>query len=111
LQHLKWKQIEFREMVIKVKEDRRRGQKIKDRAERRVPLTGALAAKLLEWREQRPNTVPVLGTDRDRVNRKWLQTLKRTAKRAGLNCNNCDGCLSYNECNIWKLKTLYNSLS
>jgi hypothetical protein len=45
---LKWKQIEFREMVIKVKEDRRRGQKIKDHAERRVPLTGALAAKLLE---------------------------------------------------------------
>jgi integrase len=101
--HLGWNNIDYEAKVIRVREDRKAGKKIKDRAERSVPLTNELAALLKAWRKVRPNAKLVLGTARDTPNKKWLQSLKRTAKAAGLNCGQCEGCEGSDgkECSRW----------
>jgi integrase len=90
--HLGWNDVDFHSKVMRVRENRRVGKKIKDRAERSVPLTDELASILKKWRKVRPKSKLVVGTERDTPNKKWLQSLKRTAKAAGLNCGQCEGC-------------------
>lgn len=101
--YLGWHNVDFNEKVIKVREKRRVGARIKDRAERSVPLTTDLAATLKAWRKIRPQAKLVVGTKDDKPNKKWLQMLKRTARAAGLNCGHCDGCEATNgkECSRW----------
>ena len=46
----------------------------------------------------------MVGTKKDKPNRKLLRTLKRTVYAAGLNCKTCDGCKSdLHECSHWWL--------
>jgi integrase len=80
-----------------------KGNRIKDRAERSIPIPNELAEALKAWKEQRPDTVLVLGTVKDKPNSKWLQTLKRTARFAELNCGECGGCQGSGDCSRWYL--------
>ena len=51
-----------------------------------------------------PNKLLLFGTDGDKQDRKMLRALKRDARRAGLNCGHCKGCLSRNnECHEFTL--------
>jgi integrase len=99
--HLGWHNVDFHSKVIRVREQRRSGATIKDRAERSVPMPDDLIATLKEWRQVRPKSRLVVGTERDTPNRKWLQTLKRTVRAAKLNCGQCDGCKGTKECSRW----------
>jgi integrase len=101
--YLGWHNVDFHAKVIRVRENRAVGATIKDKAERSVPLTDDLAATLKAWRKVRPHARLVVGTKEDTPNRKWLQALKRAAKRAGLNCGQCEGCTETEECYRWYL--------
>jgi integrase len=101
--HLGWHNVDLHAKVIRVREQRRSGATIKDRAERSVPMPDDLIATLKEWRQVRPKSRLMVGTERDTPNRKWLQTLKRTVRAAKLNCGQCDGCKGTKECNRWYL--------
>lgn len=67
---------------------------IKDAEERIVELHPTLVPKLAQWLKDNPKKQLVFGTDADKPNHKMLRTLKRTAKRANLNCGQCKGCKS-----------------
>ena len=101
--HLGWHNVDFHAKVIRVRENRAAGSTIKDRSERSVPIPDDLLAALKAWRKVRPKTRLVVGTERDTPNRKWLQTLKRTVRAAGLNCGQCEGCKGTKECSRWYL--------
>jgi integrase len=102
--HLDWFHVDFESKVIRVREDRRVGQRIKDKTERSVPMPDDLIELLQAWREDNPTTKLVIGTDTDKPNRKLLRMLKRIVNAAKLNCGRCDGCTSKNkECGDWYL--------
>jgi integrase len=105
--NLEWSNVDFRAKKIRVREalDSDAGSvRIKDRAERSVPLPDDLAALLTEWKTERPGTHLVLGTKFDTPNSKWLPMLKRIVRNAGMNCGRCKGCkATANECSRWKI--------
>jgi len=80
------------------------GFRVKDSEERDVPLPDDLLAELEKWRARYPQAAPLLATEGGFPNRKLLRTLKRLAKRAKLNCQQCDGCKgNLGECHEWTL--------
>jgi integrase len=106
--HLEWTNVDFRAKKIRVRErldnDTADDVRIKDRAERSVPLPDDLALALKQWKKDRPNTHLVLGTANDTPNWKWLLMLKRAVRKAGLNCGRCKGCKGKTkECHLWKI--------
>jgi integrase len=104
--HLEWPNVDFRSKTIRVREyldDDSPDVRIKDRAERTVPMPDDLAHAIKVWKLIRPNTNLVLGTVNDTPNRRWILMLKRCVKRAGLNCNRCKGCQVHKECYRWKI--------
>jgi integrase len=76
---------------------------VKDKEARTVPVNDVLCARLAEWKKSRPGTVLILGTESDSPNRHLLRTLKRMVKRAGLNCETCEGCNCGEGCYNWTL--------
>ena len=79
--------------IVHVRERDEYGR-IKDAEERIVELHASLIPTLKQWLKDNPAKRLLFGTDADKPNNKLLRTLKRTAKRAGLNCGRCAGCLS-----------------
>ena len=104
LAHLLWQQVDFDANVIHLRsyEIQHQGRivkfELKDREARDIPLFPQLRQELRQWREKRPNSVFALGTKNDRPNVKILDALKRTARKAGLNCDLCHGCAARKEC-------------
>jgi integrase len=107
--NLEWVNVDFRRKIIKVREqldtDTGTNVRIKDRAERSVPLPDDLAATLKAWKDERSKSRLVIGTASDTPNDKLLLMLKRIVKRAGLNCGHCSGCRGTEQCSRWKIKT------
>lgn len=101
--HLQWPDIDFGRKLILVRSKPEQGFKIKDREERDVPLPDALAAILKPRYDARGSTKLVLGTKGDKPHQKWLRLLKRTARKADLNCGRCDGCGKHDECETYTL--------
>src|SRR6185437_14826311 len=99
---LEWHDINFNRGVMSVKEKDDEGFVIKDRAERTVPIPDDLLEHLKRWKEVHGGRF-VLGTMNDTPNWKWLDLLKRLARKAKLNCGHCQGCREQNECERWKL--------
>jgi integrase len=101
---LEWPDLNFRAKKLHVQEKTDEGFRIKDRAERNVPLPDDLIADLQEWKTNRGDTRWVLGTMNDTPNWKLLQMLKRLASTSGLNCGKCASCKATGECEKWTLK-------
>ncbi len=77
----------------------------KTRKSREIPLEPALSVKLRAWQQRNPHTRFVFGTSADLPNGHFLDVVKRTARRAGLNCGKCSSCLKKSECERWDVKT------
>lgn len=91
------------EPMLHVKERDEYGS-IKDAAERKIELEVTLAVKLRRWLKDNPRKVLLFGTANDKPDTKMLLALKATARRAGLNCGHCSGCLNkQNECHEFTL--------
>jgi integrase len=107
IMHLEWTDINFETGVLRVIGKPLWGFKVKNSEQREVPVPMDLVIMLKEWRDQHPTTRLVFPTTHGKPNTKLLRTLKRLAKRSGLNCGNCDGCRSkLGECRYWQLHKL-----
>ncbi|MGF7181472.1 tyrosine-type recombinase/integrase [Tunturiibacter psychrotolerans] len=102
--YLDWKHVDFDSKILKVREERKSGKKIKDRAERSVPIPNDLIELLKTWKDKHPTMKLAIGTENDTPNKKLLRTLKRVTTAAKLHCGQCDGCKSKSkECSLWYL--------
>jgi integrase len=106
LMHLEWSDIEWGESVLRVKSKPLWDFKIKDSEERDIGVPSELIDILKSWRQEHPGRL-VVGTNTDKPNGHLLRTLKRLAKRHGLNCGICKGCnTELGECQQWTLHKL-----
>jgi integrase len=104
---LEWADVDFKRKVLRVVSKPLLGFKVKDSEQREIPVPRDLLRTLSDWRKKNPETRLVLPTAHGTPNRKLLRTLKRLAKRSGLNCKNCRGCRSsLGECQEWTLHKL-----
>ncbi len=103
--HLCWSDISVEDATLRVRSKPEWGFEVKDSEQRELPVPGDLIEKLVRWKtESGGSGVLVVPTQRGKPNTKLLRTLKRMAKRAGLNCGHCVGCLAQqNECGRWTL--------
>jgi integrase len=101
--YLEWFQIDSENRILKVVERDADGKRIKDGAERTLPLPADLIEQLKAWKETHGKRRYVLGTSNDTPNWKWLELLKRLARQAGLNCSHCPSCRERKECEHWYL--------
>jgi integrase len=107
--HLCWCDVDMKRWVITLPDERKVNRKYrgrdgkvvsaavtfetKSRKKREIPLFPSLRPMLLEWRAKNPKSVFVFGSKRsDMPDNHWLLYGKRAWKRAGQNCNVCDGC-------------------
>jgi integrase len=108
--YLQWPDVDFHRGVIEVRSKPRYKFKIKDSEERDVAIPAALVTVLEGWKSKRPKSTWVVGTKSDRPNFKLLRSLKRLARRAGLNCGTCEGCRSkHQECRDFTLHSFRRS--
>ncbi|MGH9636033.1 MAG: tyrosine-type recombinase/integrase, partial [Candidatus Angelobacter sp.] len=92
------------EPVFKIQNHEETQFRTKTGKSRAVPLERRLYEKLMMWREQNPGTKLIFGTKSDKPDRHFLEICKETARRAGLNCGECEGCLGkHKECGRWFL--------
>jgi integrase len=92
------------EPVFKIQNHDETNFRTKTGKSRVVPLEKSLYEKLMMWREQNPNTKLIFGTSGDKPDTHFLEVCKETARRAGLNCGDCEGCLGKRkECSEWYL--------
>lgn len=97
-----WPQFDFERGTLTVQERDEEGFIIKDKAERTLPIPAELIEELKVWKKTHKGKL-VLGTRNDTPNWKWLDLLKRLARRAGLNCGACKTCQARKECERWYL--------
>jgi integrase len=126
--HLTWANVDFKRNVITLQGEqkvnrhyhsRKAGKmvtaaiksKTKNRKGREVPIFPSLRPQLLKWREQNPYTVFVFGTRSDMPDNHWLGYGKKAWKRAGLNCNTCEGCAKRGECDHFYLHKFRHSFA
>lgn len=100
--YLEWHDFDFRRGTLTVRAKDDLGFDIKDKAERTLPIPGDLIDHLKAWQKTHNGRL-VLGTASGKPNDKWLQMLKRSVKRAGLNCGQCKPCRERQECERWYL--------
>ncbi|MBB5329452.1 tyrosine-type recombinase/integrase [Tunturiibacter gelidoferens] len=104
--HLEWIDLSFERRTLQVRSKPRYNHKIKDSEEREMPLTAELVKELREYQEKNLSHRLVFGKrggEVDEPDGHLLRRLKALAKKAGLNCGNCDGCVSSKECEVWFL--------
>lgn len=104
LVYAEWMDLDAEDAVFRVQGKAHWNFKVKDSEQRDVPVPADLLKTLKDWRELRPKSRLILGTGTEQPNSKLLRTLKRLAKKAGLNCGQCAGCKAiHNECQRWTL--------
>lgn len=101
--YLEWHDISFNSQTLTIHSKPSLGFRIKDKEERSVPIPSDLLKRLQKYAEEFPDKRFILGNDQDRPNTKLLRLLKGLVKKAGLNCDHCDGCRERNECEGWFL--------
>jgi integrase len=110
IQHLEWADIRWEDSFLRVTSKPHWGFKIKDSEERDIPVPSDLLGLLAERRQTNPDGRLVVPTSYGKPNGKLLRTLKRLAKRSGLNCGLCEGCKGpLGECQEWTLHKLRRS--
>jgi integrase len=103
VRYLEWPQVNLERGVLRVQGSPRYGFKVKDCEQRIVRIPKELAAWLTEYNAAHPNGRLVAPTATGKPNTKHLLLVKRAARRAGLNCNACEGCERNEECSHWFL--------
>lgn len=104
LMYGEWSDVDWDRRVYRVQEKPRYRFKPKDNEQREITIPSDLLEDLKAWREKHPKTRLILGTSTDQPNGHLLRLLKRTAKRADLNCGQCEGCKGQlQECRDWYL--------
>lgn len=101
--YLEWPDIKVTARTLHLHSKPKYGFKMKDHEERELPLSEELFDLLTQLRQRHPNSKLVFGTKNGKPNTKLLLLVKRRARRAGLNCASCDGCVSRQECERWFL--------
>lgn len=102
--HARWTDIGGgKSPVFKIQNHPETGFRVKTGRSRTVPLEKSLYEKLMMWKEQNPGTKLIFGTSGDKPDTHFLEVCKETARRAGLNCGECDGCKKSNSCEHWFL--------
>lgn len=105
--HAEWSDVHWLDKVFRVSGKPKWDWKIKDSEERDIPIPADVLAQLRRHHKKHPKTKLVVGTKSDKPNLHLLRSLKRLAKRASLNCGQCDPCKSkYRECENWQLHKL-----
>lgn len=99
--------VDFERSVFSVTSKPDLGFIVKDKEDRQVPIPRVLLARIRERHDAAPDRKFIVGTKQNTPNSHLLRTLKRLAKKTGLNCGHCKGCLSeLNECREWTLHSL-----
>jgi len=107
MQYLEWKNISLPREVLHVRGNPHYDFKVKDHEQRDVPVPESLVEWLREYRAAHHHDRLVCPTDSGEPNTKFLRTLKRAVRRAGLNCGICEGCAGKEkECYRWYLHKL-----
>jgi integrase len=105
--YAEWGDVNWDESVFRVQGKRHWGWKVKDSEMRDIPIRSNVLEHLKAWRAQHLKTRLIVGTSSDKPNQHFLRTLKRLARREGLNCGECDGCgTELQECENWTLHKL-----
>lgn len=103
--HLEWDDIDPKRKILKLESKVKRwGLRLKDFEERELPLGDDLLARLDDYKKEQTGTCTLI-FDRDgNPDGHMLRTLKQEVRRAGLNCEKCDGCKRKPaECENWYL--------
>lgn len=103
IRYLEWPQVNLGRGVLHIRGNATYGFKVKDSEERNVPMPKELVTWLEKYRSEHPKDRLVTHTKNGKPNTKLLKQLKGAARRAGLNCNACDGCERVKECEHWFL--------
>ena len=104
LAHVEYYDFDFDHGVLRVRSKPRYDFRVKDSEERDIPVPRGLLKEIKARRAAHPNDRLVLPTVKGKPDTKMLRTLKRLAKRDGLNCGHCKGCASdLQECGYWTL--------
>jgi integrase len=102
--HLEWADLKFDRNVLKVESKPRYKHKIKDAEEREIPMSESLVGKLKSYREGHKEDHLVFGRTSTVPDGHLLRRLKTIARKAGLNCGRCEGCVKpISECEKWYL--------
>jgi integrase len=111
MEFLEWADIDWPGKVLRVQGKPHWHFKVKDSEQRDVPIPNDLLALLKERKAAQPKTRLVLGTGEkaNNPNGHLLRNLKALAKRAGLACGLCDGCMAHRECSQFTLHKLRRS--
>ncbi len=104
--HGEWSDVSWTDSVFRVRGKPHWEWKIKDSESRDVPIPSDVIEALKARKKSYPKTKLIVGTKSDKPNFKMLRALKRLAKRADLNCGECDGCNGTGECEKWQLHRL-----
>jgi integrase len=122
LAFLEWTDLDWRSSTITIRGEKRLTLMVdgkmkvfrfrtKTRKPREIPIEPALLPKLKAWEDEHPNTRFVFGTSSDLPNGHFLDAVKRTARRADLNCGKCRTCIEKNECEHWNIKTFRSTFA
>lgn len=98
LRHVEFRDINWDSRTLRVRAKPQWDFTVKTWEQREVPVPNDVLDALRSWQDERPGQTLILGTKNQKPNTKLLRTLKHLAKRAGLNCGRCDGCLERKEC-------------
>jgi integrase len=107
IMYAEWGDLDWQHSTYRVRSKKHWNFKVKDSEQLDIPCTADLMAMLMARHESFPKSRLIVPTAADRPNAKMLRALKRFARRAGLNCGECEGCLGKNkECRNWTLHKL-----
>lgn len=103
LRHVEFRDVNWETKTLRVRAKPQWNFTVKTWEQREVPVPTDVLEALKEWQDKHPGQTLILGTKHQQPNTKLLRTLKHVAKRAGLNCGRCDGCLERKECEEFTL--------
>jgi integrase len=101
--YLEWDDIDVATQTLTIHSKASLGFRIKDKEERSLPIPLDLLDRLKSYRAANPDKRFVIGNEKDRPHTKLLRLLKGLVKKAGLNCERCESCMTRQECEKWFL--------
>jgi len=103
--YAEWADVDWHHSTFRVQGKTRKDWSfaVKDKAQRLIPIPADMLTTLSERREKRQGTSLIVGNEKGQPEGHLLRKLKQLARRAGLNCGACPGCLKKNECERWFL--------